>query len=866
MQKLKTLIFLYCLPISLFSAERSWIRINQLGYLEESIKIAVLVSKEDFTLSQFEVCNALTDKVELQSKNINKFGEWGAFKSSYRLNFSELKKSGAYYIKAGNIKSPVFRISDDIYNGAADFLLNYMRQQRCGYNPFLKDSCHTRDGFIIYHPTLDSTYIDVKGGWHDASDYLQYVTTSANATLQMLFAYQQNPNSFGDYFDANSDAGSNEIPDILDEAKWGVDWLLRMNPEKDFMFNQIADDRDHMGFRLPTEDTINYGKPRQKNQRFAERPVYFINGQPQGVLKHKNRTTGVASTAAKYASAFALASQLLNDYYPELTDVLIQKSIDAYEFAQEFPGVCQTAPCRAPYFYEEDNWVDDVQLASVLVHKVNKVHKVCKVHKACTESANADECVHKVESGDKENVVDEYFHKAIEFGRGEKVTPWMGADTARHYQWYPFINLGHYYLASSKDKKISKEFISYIKDGLEKIFQRGKANPFQFGIPFIWCSNNLVAAAMTQARLYHQLTGDTRYLEMEASLRDWLFGCNPWGTSMIVGFPKFGDYPIDPHSAFTHVYNYPIDGGLVDGPVYGSIFNNLIGIKLYNDDEYSEFQSDLVVYHDDWGDYSTNEPTMDGTASLTYYFSALEKLGSSKTKQKKFEKSHGGIIQGDKTEKEIYLVFTGHEFADGGESILETLKKHNVIASFFFTGDFYRNENFKGLIGEIKKDGHYLGAHSDKHLLYCDWINRDSLLISKQEFFEDIKNNYKEMEKFGINPSDAKFFIPPFEWYNEKIVEWCDELGITLVNFTRGTYSNADYTLPEMKNYLSSEEIYNRILNFDSTNPSRLNGVILLIHVGSDPKRIDKFYHKLDDLIRNLKDNSYNFVSMSTLN
>ncbi len=112
-------------------------------------------------------------------------------------------------------------------------------RQRLRYNPFLKDSCHTHDGFVIYHPTLDSTFIDVRGGWHDASDYLQYVTTSATATYQMLFAYQQNPNSFGDLYDANGNEGANGIPDILDEAKWGLDWLVRMNPEKDMMFKDV---------------------------------------------------------------------------------------------------------------------------------------------------------------------------------------------------------------------------------------------------------------------------------------------------------------------------------------------------------------------------------------------------------------------------------------------------------------------------------------------------------------------------------------------------------------------------------------------------------------------------------------------------
>ena len=113
-------------------------------------------------------------------------------------------------------------------------------------------------------------------------------------------------------------------------------------------------------------------------------------------------------------------------------------------------------------------------------------------------------------------------------------------------------------------------------------------------------------------------------MQLEQACFDWMFGCNPWGTSMVYGLPSWGDTPTDPHSAFTHLKNYPIDGGLVDGPVYTSIYKNLIGIQLYNEDEYAAFQSDLAVYHDDYGDYSTNEPTMDGTASLIYLLAAKQ--------------------------------------------------------------------------------------------------------------------------------------------------------------------------------------------------------------------------------------------------
>jgi hypothetical protein len=163
-----------------------------------------------------------------------------------------------------------------------------------------------------------------------------------------------------------------------------------------------------------------------------------------------------------------------------------------------------------------------------------------------------------------------------------------------------------------------------MKQGLEQLKKYAGNDPFRIGVPFIWCSNNLVVAAVTQARLYRKITGDRSYEEMEAALTDWLFGCNPWGTSMICGLPFEGDYPETPHSSLTYILKETTKGGLVDGPVYTSIFKGLIGIQLMKADPYAAFQSGKAVYHDDIGDYSTNEPTMDGTASLSYLLSSLE--------------------------------------------------------------------------------------------------------------------------------------------------------------------------------------------------------------------------------------------------
>jgi len=584
------MILLFSTSLLLLSCQKKndeWIRINQLGYRTNDPKVAVFIALGIKDLKSFRLVDAVSEKVILEKKEIVTSDPLAPFKSCFRLNFSELTENGTYRIEAGTAVSPDFRISDDIYNGTADFLLNYMRQQRCGFNPWLKDSCHMHDGYVIYGGKDDSMHIDATGGWHDAADYLQYVATSANATYQMLYAFSENPSSFGDNFLANGLPGQDSIPDVLNESRWGLDWLLKMNPAPGIMYNQIADDRDHIGFRFPNADTAYYGKG-------YERPVYRCTGKEQGLFKYKNRTTGIASTAGKFASAFARGAEVYKSIDPEFSKLLASKAVAAFQYGLENPGACQTAPGTAPYFYEEDNWVDDMELAAIELYKITK------------------------DPG--------YLDHAVDFGRKEPVTPWIGADTARHYQWYPFVNMGHPGIASVTDQSaFKKEFLKNMREGLQRIKTKGEKNPFMIGVPFIWCSNNLVAATLTQADLYGRISGDQSFEELEAAHRDWLFGCNPWGTSMIVGLPEKGDYPENTHSSYV-VKGKQVPGGLVDGPVYSTIFKNLKYIYLSQEDEYAKFQTNLAVYHDDYADYSTNECTMDGTACLVYYLSSLQNI------------------------------------------------------------------------------------------------------------------------------------------------------------------------------------------------------------------------------------------------
>jgi endoglucanase len=462
-------------------------------------------------------------------------------------------------------------------------LLEFMREQRCGYNPWLGTNCHQLDGRTAYGPLPFGTPLNVTGGWHDAGDTLKYLVTSETATAQMLLAYELDPRApfFADRVDALGDPGTNGIPDILDEARWGLDWMLKMHPAPDQLYFQVGDDRDHIGWRLPQNDTANYGWGKGK-----ARVVYFADGQPQGLGKYKSASTGVANLAGTYAAAMALAYQIWHND-PQNSDFAarcLQAGREVYALGQAREGVQQGNSYSAPYRYAPTIWAQDMEWGAV------------ELYRATGERKFLDDAKHYARLAADDN--------------------WMGREQTGHYQFYPFINPGHFRLYDLVDDDFKKTLAGYYRDGIERCVHAGEKNPYGVGVPFIWCSDNLVTALVAQCLLYERMTGDARYHAFAAEQSDWLLGRNPWGVTM---FTEIGSvYPCDVH-LMTHLLGRSVRGALVDGPVYDRIFKSLSGVNISQPDPLAAFQG-AAVYHDDLRDYSSNEPTMDGTASAILMF------------------------------------------------------------------------------------------------------------------------------------------------------------------------------------------------------------------------------------------------------
>lgn len=226
----------------------------------------------------------------------------------------------------------------------------------------------------------------------------------------------------------------------------------------------------------------------------------------------------------------------------------------------------------------------------------------------------------------------------------------------------------------------------------------------------------------------------------------------------------------------------------------------------------------------------------------------------------------GGIVRGPTDQPRLAIVFTGHGYAEGANTILDELAKHHGHGSFFLTGAFLTNAQFAPLVRRMQAGGHYLGPHSDAHLLYCDWTQPQKTLVTREQFDADLKANAARLPRpFSRRTGAPRFFLPAFEHYNAEIAGWAAADGFTLVNYTPGTRSNADYTSEADPNFVPAQAIFDSILKRERTDTRGLNGFILLLHVGSGPGRTDKFANKFGELLDQLAARGYQFVRLDEL-
>ena len=285
-----------------------------------------------------------------------------------------------------------------------------MREQRSGYNPLFGDSVHTHDGIIVDDSDARRQVRPCErrlGGRLRLSavrdDVRQRDVRDADGAIAII------PAPSATHFDARGLPGRNGIPDVLDEARHGLEWLVRMFPDDAEMYNQLGDDRDHTYFDLPTTDSSDYGWGKGK-----ERPVYPCTGKPQGLVQVQESLDGLRVHRRQVR-----------------VGVRARRAASARDATRPSPTRCADKRARRVRARQTlSRRLPDRARPRALLLRRRQLGRRHGARRGGALRAHARPDVPRATRS--------------AYARQEPVTPWMGADTARHYQWYPWHNNGHY--------------------------------------------------------------------------------------------------------------------------------------------------------------------------------------------------------------------------------------------------------------------------------------------------------------------------------------------------------------------------------------------------------------------------------------
>ncbi|MFN4254575.1 MAG: glycoside hydrolase family 9 protein [Saprospiraceae bacterium] len=170
----------------------------------------------------------------------------------WHFDFSALTETGSFYLydPVKLKRSYRFDISNTIYNGVLKQAVRSFYYQRCGtaksaphaQSPWTDGVCHTHaqqdvDCRLVSNPVA-GTAKNLRGGWHDAGDYNKYTNFTFGTLTDMLLAYEENPAAWAD--DYGIPESGNGVPDLLDEIKYELDWLRRMQLTNGALLSKVS--------------------------------------------------------------------------------------------------------------------------------------------------------------------------------------------------------------------------------------------------------------------------------------------------------------------------------------------------------------------------------------------------------------------------------------------------------------------------------------------------------------------------------------------------------------------------------------------------------------------------------------------------
>ncbi len=217
--------------------------------------------------------------------------------------------------------------------------------------------------------------------------------------------------------------------------------------------------------------------------------------------------------------------------------------------------------------------------------------------------------------------------------------------------------------------------------------------------------------------------------------------------------------------------------------------------------------------------------------------------------------AHGVGVRINGGGRNVYFVFSADSAFEGAGYALDAMLQSGCKGSFFFTGRFLRDTANRDVVRRIISEGHYVGPHSDQHLLLAEWDDARTPLVAADSLMADTRANLVALAHSGVDTAGVIWYMPPYEWASKCHADVVRSMGMTPIAPTPGILTYRDYTTPDMEQYFTTDSIYRQLLGYESTHG--LSGAIVIVHLGTHPLRKDKFYYRFPQLLDTLQARGY---------
>lgn len=509
---MKKLLYLTAWLFLLSAYAQDNIRLNQLGYFPNSQKLAAII---DTDVATFQIIRA--GQVVFEG-SLSESNYWTQSKENVRIaDFSALDTRGTYQLKlpSGEL-SYSFRISDDVIQPLSKGSIKAYYYNRA--STALEDTYageHARpaghpDTNVYVHPSAASenrpagTIISTPKGWYDAGDYNKYIVNSGISVFTLLSAYENYPDYY-DELELNIPESGDNVPDILDEVLWNLEWMATMQDEDGGVYNKTTH-ANFQGAVMPDKAT-------------AARYV---------VAK------GTAATL-DFAAVMAMASRVYADLLPDQSAEWLEQAKNAWVWAKNNPNIAYNNPSAQDGYpavntggYGDGDFSDEFFWAA------------SELAITTGESSYFDE---------------------LNFSRNFGWPGWPNVEMLGILSLITHRKA----VADQVDTTMVKEKLFGITNSLVS-YQK---NSSPYAIPnnnFYWGSNAIPGNHGMLLMQAYELTEEMDYFNAALSALDYLLGRNATGYSFVTGF---GDHtPMNIHHRQSEADNIvdPVPGFLAGGP------------------------------------------------------------------------------------------------------------------------------------------------------------------------------------------------------------------------------------------------------------------------------------------------------------